>query len=287
MSDNVNKSWLSSLGTVVAVLTVVLNGMGFLTIRTFIIRMCLPTNFFEDTPIDYFQWGAKALVELMVITIIAAICISLLVAILSFILRQTVLRVHFVKDSLEALVHRAHARVQLMSATRLIAILFIFSFVIFLVYCSTQNHIITEFAKNGCDSGHFDVPAVFSSLNAQSSQNYQFFSAFLIIILCFALFLSNKTLMRSGGKRIFPNLFTFAIFSLLIFAVAFWAMPYRLMSHNEFEAVRYSNEKAFIISEKDSRLFLYVPGQRPFVIEKNDTLLGRTGKHYYENVFDN
>jgi len=113
----------------------------------------------------------------------------------------------------------------------------------------------------------------------------------MIIILSLALFLSIRLRQREdegeGEGKIYLNIFTYAIFSLWLFALAFWAIAYRMISHNEFEATQYNNSKAYIISEKESRLFLYVPGERPFLIEKNDTLLNRTGKVYYENIFNN
>jgi hypothetical protein len=286
VGDNTKNSWLSSPASVIVILSVLLNAMGFLTVRTFIVRLCLPTNYFENTPIDYLQWGIKAIVTLVFsfiyVTLAVAIA-AIIIAILFFLFRLTFFRIKSVRELLDTLVLNPLSLVGRISVSRLTGLLFIMSFVVFIIYVSIQSPVINEFwGLQDCQS----VPTVFSDANQPQLNNFQFSSAALILILSLTLLCSIRIQKRANGRKVFPIIFTCGIFSLWLFALAFWAMPYRLISHNEFEAVKYNDSTAYIISEKDSQLFLYVPGERPFIIGKNDTLLNRTGKIYYENIFN-
>lgn len=228
------------------------------------------------------------LVVSIVIVVLVVAIIAVIGAILSFIIRKTIFRFKFVKELPEKLILTFSTKLQNISVPRLTGTLFMMSFFVFIVFGYTQNRIILGFTDlSDCQSVKLYVPSVFNSSNKTLLDQYQYFSSALIIILSLALFLSMKVRQRSSDRKIFPNIFTCAIFSLWLFALALWAMPFRLIFHNEFEAVKYNNLKVFIISEKDSRLFLYAPGERPFLIEKNDSLLDRTGKVYYENIFNN
>jgi len=291
VSENGKTSWLSSPATVITVLTVILNIMGFLSVRTFFSRMCLPTNYFENSAIDYLQWGVKAVVALVISIVIVTLVVAIITvigALLSFLIRKTLYRFKIVKELQDKLILTFRTRIQSISVPRLTGILFLLSFFIFIIFGYTQSQVILGFTDlPDCQSVNLYIPSVFNSANKTFLSLYQFYSSALIIILSLALFLSIRLRQREGEGKIYLNIFTYAIFSLWLFALAFWAMPYRLISHNEFEATQYNNSKAYIISEKESRLFLYVPGERPFLIEKNDTLLNRTGKVYYENIFNN
>lgn len=299
MNGNGKHSWLSSPASVIAIFTVVLNVMGFLAIRTFIVRMCLPTNFFEETPIDYLQWGAKAVVQLLFFIILATIIVAIIAVagtVLLFILRQTVFRFKRVKGILEQVVHGLRTRIQGLNVARVTGILFITSLVIFLVYFIYQIDVIQGFWNPDISPEKFFPPTVFASSNKASLNIYPVASAILILILGFLLYFSNKARIRKNElespslqKNITSIIFTCATGSILLFVIVLWAMPYRLMFHNEFESVKYNHELAYIIleKEKDSRLFLYVPGACPFVIDQKDSLLERTGKRYYKNIFNN
>jgi hypothetical protein len=287
VSDKDKPNWLSSPTTVIAIATVLLNIMGFLTVSTFNIRMGLPVSFFEDTPISYLQWGAKALVVLIMTTIGLTLVLSIAGLVVSLILRITILRFQSIKELLGRCKQHFNNMILGIHVTKLTATLFITALMISLIFILTQNTIIQGFMFTPDYQPEFNAPKVFSSSNKAELNNYVIFSAILIIILGLLFLLCNRIQKSAINKKIITKLHTGAIFSLWLVAISFWVMPYRLMTHNEFEEIQYKHRLAYVISEKDSRLFLYVPGQRPFVIEKSDSLLSRTGEHYFKNIFDN
>ncbi len=233
-------------------IVLVLLTLGFLTSNAFNVTFGRPAEFAGESVGDWFLWGVRVVTPPIIYMTLYAIPLLLL-----FLLWKLLKLVPPVANHTSRIISRIPRR--LGEPAVLSSVLVAFGLVALIAVCWSYADLI--FAV-GTPISEVEREAV-SSLSPDNIDSHIAFGQLLDAIL-FALGIGSYRVFRlaraSGTSAVKPLA---GVMALMVVTLFLWVFPYRILWQNQFEKVRFGEERAYIIGKKGDELLIHRPDASP------------------------